>query len=1087
MEGNYKLYAWPDEEILKDSAGVIKNSSDYDLKGGNASPVANGLYDPRIFGAVTRCICGKIRVPGLTCPSCKVTVRTVEEFNRTFAYYRLFNPIASSNKLKVLLQEYNKIGLTIFKDIQATSSSNEVLIQKLWSLEFNFVPYKEYLSQIKLIESTGTQSFKFEKGIIDFDDSMDILLKDSHGNDVVCLITPITNKSNFTDVGCCGLIKFLNYSFNGISLKFTKNYINQLFPIVSPAHRQVAFADIKGKLQVTLPPIHAQYKSIISVNEIVPNIIKIKKGIDQATIMCNLNLLVDRILLNQELFDTSKKSLLRKLVSTRVGASIRGNITPNDNLQINEIALPRWTTYFSLQHQIIQEITNTFSKDENITLNALYLYIQRDPIAIEAFERLISRGAVIFERPPVLFKWGMMAFGIVLTDGGTIEMHPSIAKPYNADYDGDQMLAVIETDPYLSRKLRQTMSPDQLQFYDRSEEPVFVPSHEYLMGLRFASEIVPVEHPKKVQSLEHLQQLVNKKEVDLQDEVILLPNTRTSFGRLSLDTIIGLKLDNIIGKDRLIDSKNIVKIISIISKKEDRNRIQYELHKLGSLFATVINISAAPVVDIYKEFAPEVEKIYKDVTLDGETKFKLINDLTLKRLKEELAKLPRTNFGTVIESSDRIKPDQLKNLYVPKTRFDPELNDVVMSRSSMINGLVEEDMFRQAADNRDVLVIKKMSVPISGYDTRQLQTVSMNLKYSPGLSPDKTGIIVPNDDQFTSGRTVISRNGNWARIKSMAARPFNNYIYKDEIRVKRFLYTSNDESLAYSTIGSSLASQLLEFVTQDLLGLKYGAELFTLENENVRALFDGEVVSIEPNKWLVVKEQFGREWRYLLTEASVLSKVANEVGKQFKKGNILIVSSNKVYIKNKVDPINCLLGVRTAGHNSKETTDMSVTYAFEKGPIKYTDKYVKQGKIRVGINQALIYKYPDEWEIDFGDRFSSGVLDLKKASEYYSQDILYYIFYKEFLSIVSNRADAGSLKSIASEMLEIVFAILYSSKGKSIKSASDTNKEILTRMYAGSTKSGFQSSVLSAKVEDHTTLVFPESPISQLLLRINSK
>ncbi len=147
------------------------------------------------------------------------------------------------------------------------------------------------------------------------------------------------------------------------------------------------------------------------------------------------------------------------LAGKRVNFSSRTVISPDPNLKINEIGVPK-------------EIAMTLTVNESVTtLNIEYLkkliksetypganYVirpdgKRKKITKELKEEIINEIApgyiverhlrngdiVLFNRHPSLHKASLMAHFVKVLPYKTFRLHPAVAFPYNADFDGDEM------------------------------------------------------------------------------------------------------------------------------------------------------------------------------------------------------------------------------------------------------------------------------------------------------------------------------------------------------------------------------------------------------------------------------------------------------------------------------------------------------------------------------------------------------------------------------------------------------------------------------------------------------------------------
>lgn len=153
-----------------------------------------------------------------------------------------------------------------------------------------------------------------------------------------------------------------------------------------------------------------------------------------------------------------KKGRFRyNLTGKRVNFAARSVITPDSYLSINELGVP-------------QEIANNLTVPEFVTkwnLNDIkklvknseeVLYVVRpngmrkkltesnraeivDEIEVGfRVERKLTDGdIVLFNRQPSLHRLSMLAHKVKIMPGRTLRLNPIVCKPYNADFDGDEM------------------------------------------------------------------------------------------------------------------------------------------------------------------------------------------------------------------------------------------------------------------------------------------------------------------------------------------------------------------------------------------------------------------------------------------------------------------------------------------------------------------------------------------------------------------------------------------------------------------------------------------------------------------------
>ena len=156
-----------------------------------------------------------------------------------------------------------------------------------------------------------------------------------------------------------------------------------------------------------------------------------------------------------------KEGRIRKnLAGKRVNYSGRTVISPDSALEINEVGIPceiaRIITVAEMVTDLnIEKLKKLIEKAEEYP-GANYIIRpdgKRKKIAPELKEEIISElevgykverhlqdgDIVLFNRHPSLHKGSLMAHFVKVLPGKTFRLHPAVAFPYNADFDGDEM------------------------------------------------------------------------------------------------------------------------------------------------------------------------------------------------------------------------------------------------------------------------------------------------------------------------------------------------------------------------------------------------------------------------------------------------------------------------------------------------------------------------------------------------------------------------------------------------------------------------------------------------------------------------
>ncbi|KAJ8310654.1 hypothetical protein KUTeg_012519 [Tegillarca granosa] len=148
------------------------------------------------------------------------------------------------------------------------------------------------------------------------------------------------------------------------------------------------------------------------------------------------------------------------LMGKRVDFSARTVITPDPNLRIDQVGVPRTiaqnmtfpeiVTPFNIDrmHELVQRGANQYpgakyvvrDNGERIDLRfhqkASDLHLQ---IGYKVERHMQDNDYIVFNRQPTLHKMSMMCHRVKVLPWSTFRMNLSVTTPYNADFDGDEM------------------------------------------------------------------------------------------------------------------------------------------------------------------------------------------------------------------------------------------------------------------------------------------------------------------------------------------------------------------------------------------------------------------------------------------------------------------------------------------------------------------------------------------------------------------------------------------------------------------------------------------------------------------------
>ena len=164
------------------------------------------------------------------------------------------------------------------------------------------------------------------------------------------------------------------------------------------------------------------------------------------------------------------------LMAKRVDYSARSVITADPNISIRELGIPMKIAKNITKPVTVNKINKAFltklvqngpdtwpgakmlekSNGENITLR---YYLDRNSIVLEegdiVHRHMMDGDAILFNRQPTLHRMSMMChIARIMKRGDTFRMNVADTKPYNADFDGDEMNLHMPQDPEAEAELK---------------------------------------------------------------------------------------------------------------------------------------------------------------------------------------------------------------------------------------------------------------------------------------------------------------------------------------------------------------------------------------------------------------------------------------------------------------------------------------------------------------------------------------------------------------------------------------------------------------------------------------------------------
>lgn len=202
----------------------------------------------------------------------------------------------------------------------------------------------------------------------------------------------------------------------------------------------------------------------------------------------------------------SKEGRIRgNLMGKRVDFSARTVITPDPNLRIDEVGVPRSIAQNLTFPEIVtpfnlQEMRDLIMKGNNQYPGAKYIirdngeridlrfHPKPSDLHVQVgykVERHIRTGdIVVFNRQPTLHKMSMMGHRIRVLPWSTFRLNLSVTTPYNADFDGDEMNLHVPQSLETKAEIEQLAMVPRLIVTPQNNKPVMGIVQDTLCAVR---------------------------------------------------------------------------------------------------------------------------------------------------------------------------------------------------------------------------------------------------------------------------------------------------------------------------------------------------------------------------------------------------------------------------------------------------------------------------------------------------------------------------------------------------------------------------------------------------------------------------
>jgi len=227
-----------------------------------------------------------------------------------------------------------------------------------------------------------------------------------------------------------------------------------------------------------------------------------------------------------------KTSLIqRSLIGGTTDLSGRGVITPDPDLNMDELGVPENMAWPMFGRFVVRKLTRSMGDDPDSRLRAVRMVASRDKRAKEMLLEVMKEHPVMASRAPALHKFSIMGFEPRLVTGKTIRLSPAVTNTFGADFDGDTMNVHAVVTPDAIKQVRERMLPSANLKSPSDFSPLFTPRQEFLYGLYAASTKRRQDKiPSVYKDVSSALAAFKRGELNIEDEVEITGGDKVSTG-----------------------------------------------------------------------------------------------------------------------------------------------------------------------------------------------------------------------------------------------------------------------------------------------------------------------------------------------------------------------------------------------------------------------------------------------------------------------------------------------------------------------------------------------------------------------------
>ena len=280
----------------------------------------------------------------------------------------------------------------------------------------------------------------------------------------------------------------------------------------------------------------------------------------------------------------------QNLLGKRVDYSGRSVIVVGPELKLWQCGLPTKMALelfkpFIMKKLVQKEIVSNIKK-------AKIMVEQEAAQVFAVLDEVISEHPVMLNRAPTLHRLGIQAFEPVLVEGKAIKLHPLVCKPFNADFDGDQMAIHVPLTQAAQMECWTLMLSSRNLLDPANGKTIVYPSQDMVLGLYYLTKQRPLKegrHVRRYSSVSEVMMAAEAGSIGWQDLIKIRyrdQEVETTPGRLAFNEEMP---DGVPFVNTALDDKHIRKLIETVYRTKGTYVTVQMLDKLkavGYYYAT---------------------------------------------------------------------------------------------------------------------------------------------------------------------------------------------------------------------------------------------------------------------------------------------------------------------------------------------------------------------------------------------------------------------------------------------------------------------------------------------------------------------